>query len=191
MMERSIYTTPTNVFLRYSVVYLLCIYLSFVITKESERTAIVSFMTKHNHQQQEYALQRMRELFLYSLRHVAGYTGEILFLVGDGLTDYEDKEIFTRYHVKTKQVDIIKSKKPNRKYLIMTNHYSTQLTKLRLWSLVEYDQIIYYDNDFMFFQDPSLSTLEVCGRASLCAVMDLATSSRQDFLLFQIHTRCV
>lgn len=160
----------------------------FVISKEPERTAIVSFMTKHSHQQQEYAMQRMRELFLYTLRHVAGYAGEILFLVGDGLGDYEDKEIFTRYQVKTKHVDIIKVKKPNRNYLIMTNHYGTQLTKLHLWSLVEYDQIIYYDNDFTFFQNPS-SCFEMCGSASLCAVMDLSASSVQDFMLFKIHTR--
>ena len=185
-MRRTIHTTPTNTFLRCLVVYFLCFQLSFAL--EQERTAIVSFMTKHSHQRQELALQRMRELFLYSLRHIAGYTGEILFLVGDGSTDYEDQEIFNRYNVKTKHVEIIKAKKPNRDYLIMTNHYTTQLTKLRLWTLVEYDQVIYYDNDFVFFKDPS-SSLEICGTAPLCAVKDLSASSTRDFLLFQIHTR--
>ena len=130
----------------------------------------------------------MRELFLYSLRHVAGYTGEILFLVGDGLTDHEDMEIFNRYKAKTKHVEIIRARKPNRNYLIMTNHYGTQLTKLHLWALVEYDQIIYYDNDFTFFKDPS-SCLHVCGTAPLCAVTDTSLTPKRPFLLVPIGSR--
>ena len=181
---------PTPVFFPCSIVYLFCFHLSFVFSfvKEPERTAIVSFMSKNNHIKQERSLQRMRELFLYSLRHVAGYTGEILFLVGDGLTDHEDMEIFNRYKAKTKHVEIIRARKPNRNYLIMTNHYGTQLTKLHLWALVEYDQIIYYDNDFTFFKDPS-SCLHVCGTAPLCAVTDTSLTPKRPFLLVPIGSR--
>ena len=173
----------TCIFLRCSI-YLFCFLL--ISSKEPERTAIVSFMSKNNHHKKtERSLQRMRELFLYTLRHVAGYTGEVLFLVGDGVTDYEDMEIFERYKAKTKHVEIIRARKPNRQYLIMTNHYATQLTKLHLWSLVEYDQIIYYDSDFIFFKDPS-SCLQVCGTAYLCAVMDPSSVTSKRNLFFPI-----
>ena len=180
---------PSRIFLRCS--YLHCFHLIFVISfaKEPERTAVVSFMSKNSHnKRQERSLQRMRELFLYSLRDVAGYTGEILFLVGDGMTDYDDKEVFSRYKVQTKDVAIIKSRRPNRQYLIMANHYDTQLTKLHLWSLVEYDQIVYYDSDFTFFKDPS-SALTVCGTAPLCAVMDPSVTPKRTFLFLPIVSR--
>ena len=41
-------------------------------------------------------------------------------------------------------------------------NYQGMLTKLHAWSLIEYDQIIYYDSDFVFLKNP-VSVLDECG----------------------------
>lgn len=49
--------------------------------------------------------------------------------------------------------------------------YADMLTKAHLWNATEYEQIAYYDTDFIFLRSPSV-VFEECGSARLCAVPD-------------------
>ena len=113
--------------------------------------------------------KRMRELFLYSLRK-AGYQDTIVFIVaGSGEIDTDDATLFQQYKVSTKSVSLI-----NQNVGMVENGakvYDGTLSKLHLWGLTEYDQILYFDSDFVFLKDPTSAFL-ACGVANLCATVD-------------------
>ena len=132
----------------------------------AEKRAIVSFMLR-NKGGMKY--KRMRELFLYSLRK-SGYHDTIVFLcAGSGAFDTDDASLFQQYKVVTKSVSLI-----NQDVGIIEKGaqvYEGTLSKLHLWGLTDYDQVLYFDNDFVFLKDPT-SAFSACGRANLCATVD-------------------
>ena len=118
--------------------------------------------------------KRMRELFLYSLRKT-GYQESIVFiLAGTGVIDADDASLFERYKVSTKSVSFI-----NQNDGVVENGvkvYDGTLSKLHLWGLTEYDQILYFDSDFVFLKNPN-SAFNDCGAANLCATVDRLITS--------------
>ena len=144
----------------------------YIITfATAEKRAIVSFMLRNKG---GLKYKKMRELFLYSLRKT-GYQGAIVFiLAGNGDLDPDDASLFKQYVVETKSVSLINQN------VGVVDHgvkvYDGTLSKLHLWGLIEYDQILYYDSDFVFLKDPS-SAFNVCGTANLCASVDRLIAS--------------
>jgi alpha-N-acetylglucosamine transferase len=45
------------------------------------------------------------------------------------------------------------------------------MTKLQLWALTEYDQIMFYDSDVVFLQNP-ISAINACSTVDFCGVQD-------------------
>ena len=62
-----------------------------------------------------------------------------------------------------------------------TARYRRTTTKIYLWTLVQYERIVYYDADMFFFQSPYLCLSACPESAELCAVSDpAATFPRHD-----------
>lgn len=57
-------------------------------------------------------------------------------------------------------------------------HYKYMLTKLHIWTLVNYKQVMYYDADFVFFSNPSSAFLEC--NTSICATIDWGLREKND-----------
>lgn len=55
-----------------------------------------------------------------------------------------------------------------------TARYERTTTKIYLWTLVEYDKVVYYDSDMWFFKSPSECVCECLVTAELCVVADPA-----------------
>ena len=49
------------------------------------------------------------------------------------------------------------------------------LTKLNLWDMTEYDQVMFFDSDFIFLHNPA-SAFHDCGKSSFCACADTGIS---------------
>ena len=119
--------------------------------------------------------QRMRGLFLHSLRRTAGYRGPCIFMVTGGSPHVLDEEMFERYGTRTVQVDLIKQSVLNARH---HHGYGALLSKLHVWALTTYDIVVYYDSDVVFFRNPVAAALAACGGAlagqKLCATRDTA-----------------
>jgi hypothetical protein len=119
--------------------------------------------------------QRMRGLFLHSLRRTAGYRGPCVFMVTGGSPHVLDEEMFERYGTRTVQVDLIKQSVLNARH---HHGYGALLSKLHVWALTTYDIVVYYDSDVVFFRNPVAAALAACGGAlagqTLCATRDTA-----------------
>ena len=50
--------------------------------------------------------------------------------------------------------------------MTLSLNFKGQLTKLHVWSLVEYNQVIYYDSDFVFLHNP-ISVIAECNNATV------------------------
>lgn len=119
--------------------------------------------------------QRMRGLFLHSLRRTAGYRGPCVFMVTGGSPHVLDEEMFERYGTRTVQVDLVKQSVLNARH---HHGYGALLSKLHVWALTTYDIVVYYDSDVVFFRNPVAAALAACGGAlagqKLCATRDTA-----------------
>ena len=134
----------------------------------TKRFAIVSLLLTDAPRQGIYEYKAMRELFLHSLR-ATGYKDEILFLVaGKGPPDEDENTKLAKYNVKMKNVPQIQHITTVRK------DFQGVMTKLQLWALTEYHQIVFYDNDFVFHQNPVIA-LNACGSADFCATHDFTS----------------
>jgi hypothetical protein len=115
--------------------------------------------------------QRMRGLFLHSLRRTAGYRGVCIFMVTGGTPHVLDEEMFERYGTRMVQVDLIKQSVLN----VRHHHgYGALLSKLHVWALTTYDIVVYYDSDVVFFRNPVAAALAACAGQKLCATRDTA-----------------
>ena len=150
----------------------------------------------------------MRQLFLHSLRG-SGYQGDIVFLLVGGPLNETDAAVIRKYEAKTKDVDLIPNIDGKRKqypgvltkvtptptfnsllltsllliYILLRLVITHPSTKLRVWEMVEYTQIIYYDTDFVFLKNPE-SALTLCGKETLlCAVPDRYQALQDPFLV--------
>ena len=131
----------------------------------SKRFAIVSLLLTDAPRQAVYDYKSMREVFLHSLR-ATGYKDDILFLVaGKNQPDDDENSKLAKYNVKTKNVEQIIHTTAVRK------DFQGVMTKLQSWTLTEYHQIVFYDNDFVFHQNPVIA-LDACGSAAFCATRD-------------------
>ena len=160
-----------------SIVLIVCLFHQQIITVSStnnqseptsKRFAIVSLLLTDALRQSVYNYKSMREVFLHSLR-ATGYKDDILFLVAGKDPPDEDENIkLAKYNVKIKNVRQIHHTTSVRK------DFQGVMTKLQLWSLTEYHQIVFYDNDFIFHQNPVI-VLDTCGTAQFCAVHDFTS----------------
>lgn len=123
--------------------------------------ACPNFIRSQGKQQQHYT--NCLRVFVNSLRGI-GYKGEIVILVGNNSDPFQIQQI-QELNVVMKIVPTISAKKsPNPSLLNM-------LTKLHLWNLLDYTQVMYFDSDFIFLRDPSPAFLE-CGLSPFCACID-------------------
>lgn len=132
------------------------------------RKAIVTLLSGSVAEAERYV--RLLHFFVYSLRN-AGYKGEVAVMYAKDFP-IEPATLSKLLNVRMIPVDKIKILKVGPR---MNAHYSSMLTKLHLWSLTEYDQIIYYDCDFIFQGNPE-SAFGQCSWSSLCATPDTGIS---------------
>lgn len=105
------------------------------------------------------------KVFIKSLK-LCGYHGEIIILVTQSVG------VLRKFKgVIIKQVPLLRKKRSAIRNVAV-------LTKLNIWNLLEYEQIIYYDADVIFLKDPS-SAYNECpvSNYSLCAVSDDGTKA--------------
>lgn len=101
--------------------------------------------------------------FAYSLRK-SGYTDEILVLHTPEFPLQSIRTTIDRYQLNTKAI--------HRVTIPDKGVYEHLMTKLQIWKLIDYDQVMYYDVDFVFQQNP-INAFEDCGEDTpLCAVKD-------------------
>lgn len=107
---------------------------------------------------------RYLHAFAYTLRS-SRYTGEILVLYTPDFPIGNARKTMEKFQIVSKQVQTITI--PD-----ISHKYSKMLTKLHLWNLLEYDQLMYYDVDFIFQGNP-MKAFDDCGQTTpLCAVLD-------------------
>lgn len=100
---------------------------------------------------------------------LCGYQGQIIILVTQAFGIL--RPLTKVRGVVVKQVPLIVKKKSAVRNVAV-------LSKLNIWNLLEYDQIIYYDSDVIFLKDPT-SVYENCpiSNQSICAVSDRTRST--------------
>ena len=161
-----------------AVILLLALCIVIIARSNSSSKSVVAVVSLMHASRGGRPYQRMRGLFLYSLRHIAGYTGPILFLVTGGAPHFTDTDLFTRFGAQVLPVDLVKQP------VLHPHHqlgYEAVLSKLHAWALTDYERIIFYDSDTVFFQDPAVAALAACGGGGqtqpppvLCATRDAA-----------------
>ena len=106
-------------------------------------------------------------MFITSLRK-AGYIGPIIILAtSDVPQDHLDK--ITAAGATIRNVPKLSARMSGDKSLL------NMLTKLHAWNLVEYEQIIFYDSDFVFLKNPATAFTEC--RTEFCAAGDTGIRS--------------
>lgn len=108
------------------------------------------------------------KVFIGSLRGV-GYSGDIVIMVTDDTPSRQIQQI-TQEGVIVKTVKKLSAKKAVNPSLL------NMLTKLHAWALVEYDQVIFFDSDFVFLRNPA-TAFKDCGESPFCASSDTGISS--------------
>ncbi len=100
-----------------------------------------------------------------------GYQGDVLIMVTDD-TPLSHVERIKRMDdtVIIYSVQKISARNAKDKSLL------SMLTKLQLWSLVQYEQVIYFDSDFIFLKNPE-SAFYDCGESEFCACGDTGIKS--------------
>jgi hypothetical protein len=102
--------------------------------------------------------------FAYSLRKT-GYDGEILILHTPEFPLTTIASSIEQFHLRTLKVPRVSIGDEG-------HRYENMMTKLHIWSLIHYSQLIYYDVDKIFLQNP-ITAFASCGNSTdLCAVFD-------------------
>ena len=130
----------------------------------SGKRAIATLLSGSPDNAEKYT--RLLHSFVYSLRN-AGYDEEIVVLYADDFP-IDAEKLGQVLNVRTKAVQKITVQHTDGKG---NPHYASMLTKLHLWDLVEYSQLMYYDCDFVFQKNPA-SAFSECSWSSLCATPD-------------------
>eukprot|EP01032_Pedospumella_encystans_P027962 gene27962-31584_t len=130
----------------------------------SGKRAIATLLSGSPDNAEKYT--RLLHSFVYSLRN-AGYDEEIVVLYADDFP-IDAEKLSQVLNVRTKAVQKITVQHTDGKG---NPHYASMLTKLHLWDLVEYSQVMYYDCDFVFQKNPA-SAFSECSWSSLCATPD-------------------
>lgn len=149
------------------VLLMRLVYCLLLISAVTGRKAIVTLLSGSAGEAERYV--RLLHFFVYSLRN-AGYDGEIAVMYA---TDFPVNTVKLAQLLNVRMIPVEKitmhqGPKGN-------SHYASMLTKLHLWSLTEYEQIIYYDCDFIFQGNPA-SAFNQCLWSSLCATPDTGIS---------------
>lgn len=136
---------------------------SMNIDEMGDRRAIVTFLCGGTTDLVTQYSKTLRA-FAYSLRKI-GYVGEILILHTPEFPLTTIQSSLTQFHLTTLQVPRVSIGYEGHRYELM-------MTKLHIWSLVQYTQVMYYDVDMIFLQNP-ITAYTLCGNVtSLCAVLD-------------------
>lgn len=128
----------------------------------SAKRAIVTLLSGAPANAEKYV--RLLHYFVYSLRN-AGYEGEIAVM---HTKDYPINHERLARLLNVRLIPVEKISIPHNK---KNAHYATMLTKLHIWNLTEYEQVIYYDCDFVFQHNPE-SAFAACSWSNLCATPD-------------------
>jgi hypothetical protein len=130
--------------------------------EKTGKKAIVTLLCGLNSNQISSYVNYLR-VFAYSLRRT-GYIGEVLILHNHEFPLESIRALISRFNLKTQAVNRVSV--PDR------GQYTHLLTKLHIWQLIEYDQVIYYDVDVMFQHNP-ITAFGDCGEeTTFCAVHD-------------------
>mmetsp|Transcript_904 Transcript_904/g.932 ORF Transcript_904/g.932 Transcript_904/m.932 type:complete len:333 (-) Transcript_904:120-1118(-) len=131
--------------------------------KATGRKAIVTLLCGGG-EQANTRYTRFLHAFAYTLRN-AQYGGEVLVLYTDDFPIGMVQQTMERFHLLSKKVQLLSIPDTGHKY-------SKMLTKLHLWNLLEYEQIIYYDVDFIFQGNPFPAFADCGSMTPFCAVLD-------------------
>lgn len=133
------------------------------MTFGKEKRAIATLFLNHRYSSMPGTYIGLLQNFVESLRF-SGYSDEILVYVSD------DKDI----NLIMKLGGAITLKKVPEIIINKVNdeRYKKVLTKLHMWDMTDYDQIMYFDLDFIFLKNPE-SAFDLCGSAELCATPDM------------------
>jgi alpha-N-acetylglucosamine transferase len=116
-------------------------------------------------------------LFVASLRRALGTGVAIVVLVTADVSP-ADLLVFRGMGVRVQVVESLTSvaagddKVPNGWRSLNDHGFHRMLTKLALWSLVEFDQVAYYDADHVILAADVGGVFDACGEAALCATTD-------------------
>jgi alpha-N-acetylglucosamine transferase len=108
------------------------------------------------------------KIFLASLKGV-GYAGEIVILTTADTPERQLNQI-QQENVVIKTVPKISAKKAQNKSLL------NMLTKLHVWALTDYTQVMFFDSDFIFLHNPA-TAFDLCGLNPFCACSDTGIKS--------------
>jgi hypothetical protein len=126
------------------------------------KRAIVTLLSGPPGNAEKYV--RLLHFFVYSLRN-AGYNKEIVVM---HTRDYPINHAKLARLLQVRLVPVEKITIPDNK---KNKQYGTMLTKLHIWNLVEYQQVMYYDCDFIFQHNPE-PAFDECSWSKLCATVD-------------------
>jgi hypothetical protein len=126
------------------------------------KRAIVTLLSGPPGNAEKYV--RLLHFFVYSLRN-AGYSKEIVVM---HTRDYPINHAKLARLLQVRLVPVEKITIPDNK---KNKQYGTMLTKLHIWNLVEYQQVMYYDCDFIFQHNPE-PAFDECSWSNLCASVD-------------------
>ena len=145
-------------------IIMLCLLLSAVA---AGRRAIVTLLSGAKSNAERYT--RLLHFWVYSLRN-AGYSGEIVVMYAKDFPVNVPKltQLLNIIMVPVTKLSVPETKR--------NSHYSSMLTKLHLWDLTEYSQVMYYDCDFIFQRNPA-DAFDSCVWSPLCATVDTGTNS--------------
>ena len=116
--------------------------------------------------------------FLKSLAST-GYSSEVVLLIADNggplllrkpTTNSLDDRKKSHPHLFVKQI-FAPTLEINSHFDADSKRYSKMLGKIHFWALVEYERIVYYDLDVIFFKNPLPTAIKECS-ASICATVD-------------------
>jgi hypothetical protein len=126
------------------------------------KRAIVTLLSGPPGNAEKYV--RLLHSFVFSLRN-AGYNGEVAVMHTKDFPIIHDKlaSVLGVVLIPVDKITIPHNKK--------NAHYGTMLTKLHIWSLTQYDHVMYYDCDFVFQHNPE-SAFNECLWSNLCATPD-------------------
>jgi hypothetical protein len=131
--------------------------------KFTGRRAIVTFLCGGTEAlNAKYA--RFLRAFAHTLRS-SGYADELLVL-------YTNEYPLPKISETVKKFNIVLQKVTQMSIPITGHRYEHMLTKLHIFNLVQYDQLMYFDTDFIFQKNPAPAFLECGPMAPLCAVHD-------------------
>ena len=130
------------------------------------KKAIVTLLSGDSANAERYT--RLLHFFVYSLRN-AGYDGEIVVMYARDFP-VDVVKLSERLNVVMVGVEKLTVSITRR-----NEHYASMLTKLHLWNLIEYEQVMYYDCDFIFQRNP-VGAFDQCSWSALCATLDTGIS---------------